>query len=232
MITNQGLISPAILSGGSRVIQTGHISFETMRKMGKWLVITLIIASFLLAVFGFPRISILLLIGVWGAASYSLSPLQFSYRPFAGDWFSLFPALFFLGIAGAWLALGHIPEWALQNATINALFCMAWVMVHHIPDIKADQQASPKKQTSVVWSAEKLGIARFPALLYLSLIGLSTLWLGMDRMWAAIGVLFIVGVAIFLVAKMKTEDHEQVSAIEKMLLLLAVVTAIWLGIFI
>src|SRR5699024_5744265 len=116
----------------------------------------------------------LLLIGIWAAVSYSLSPLQLSYRPFLGDWLSLFPAMFFLGIAGPWLLLDPLPEWAVQNATINALVCMGWVMVHHIPDIEADQQAAPVKRTSVVWFVDQFGLtfARAPAFLYFLLTGL------------------------------------------------------------
>ncbi|QQK77543.1 prenyltransferase [Salicibibacter cibarius] len=226
--------SPAILSGGSRVSQDGHITIITLEKLGKQLILAIVFTSIALAFLGLHELSILLLIGVWAAASYSRPPLQLSYRPFAGEVFSLFPSMLALGLAGAWLALDDIPMWALQNATINALFCVAWVMVHHIPDRYADQQAIPMKRTSIVWSMETFGheFSRFPAFFYLLLTGCCIFWLGTDRLWAALGLLAIVATSITLLKKMNINDDQQVSACEKIMLLLAIVNAIWLGVFI
>lgn len=226
--------SPAILSGGSRVIQTGVISASSLWLLGKWLVFSLSLIVIGLIIFGYFKIALLLAIGIWGSVSYSLRPLQLSYRPFIGEWLSLFPSIFILGLAGAWLTLDSIPEWALQNAIINALFCLAWVMVHHIPDYEADRAASPIKKTSVVWAVEKFGTAysRFPALLYFALTGLCAVWMGTDRILAMIGTLAVTGTAIFLVLKMQVHDHYQVSAYEKIILLLAMINGIWLGIFV
>ncbi|MFZ3579207.1 prenyltransferase [Virgibacillus sp. DJP39] len=226
--------SPAILSGGSRVIQTGVISASNLWLFGKWLIFFLGLITIALILFGYYKIALLLAIGLWGAISYSLPPLRFSYRPFVGEWFSTFPSVLVLGLAGAWLALDSIPEWALQNAVINALFCIAWVMVHHIPDRDADRKATPVKKTSVVWAHEKFGAAfsRLPALLYFGLTGLCALWLGFDRIWAMVGMLAMVGIAIFLVIKMQIEDDHQVSAYEKIILILAMINGVWLGVFI
>ena len=71
--------------------------------------------------------------------------------------------------------------------SINALFCMAWVMVHHIPDLEADKRAVPMKRTSVVWFVDTFGLyyARFPAFIYLLTALFCGLWLGFDRFWAA-----------------------------------------------
>ncbi|MFB4168187.1 prenyltransferase [Virgibacillus sp. JSM 102003] len=226
--------SPAILSGGSRVIQTGVISASSLWLLGKWLIFSLSLIVVGLIIFGYFKVALLLAIGLWGAISYSLRPFQFSYRPFFGEWLSMFPSVFILGLAGAWLPLDAIPIWALQNALINALFCLAWVMVHHIPDREADRNASPIKKTSVVWAFERFGSAfsRLPALLYFALAGLCAVWLGADRIWAMIGALSIVGTAIFLILKMQIENHYQVSAYEKIILILAMINGVWLGIFI
>ncbi|RDW15441.1 prenyltransferase [Oceanobacillus chungangensis] len=226
--------SPGILSGGSRVIQKGMFSLQTIRLLGIWFSVVLIILAILLLFFAQYKLTILLLIGIWGAASYSLPPFRFSYRPFLGEWFSLFPAILSLGIAGPWIILGTIPLWAYQNAVINALFCLAWVMVHHIPDLEADKRAIPKKRTTVVWFVDMFGLnyARFPALFYLLAVGLCTFWLGLERIWAA-GVLFTITIfALVLVMKINVEDHQQVTIYEKALLFLAMITAICLGVFI
>ncbi|SDO11590.1 prenyltransferase [Alkalicoccus daliensis] len=226
--------SPAILSGGSRLIQEKRVQVNTLYSIGKWLTIFLLSTAFLLTIFSHYFISFLILAGVWGAVSYSLPPFRLSYKPFAGEWLSLFPSLFFLGAAGPWIALGYLPEWALQNAVINALFCMSWVMVHHIPDLEADRQASPVKRTSVVWFVNHFDIrfARFPAVIYLLLTGLCAFWLGIERVWAAGGLVFFISISLIYSLFVDPKDPEKVTRLEKLLLLLAVLTAIWLGIFV
>ncbi|MDL4843174.1 prenyltransferase [Aquibacillus rhizosphaerae] len=226
--------SPAILSGGSRVIQTGLIPSRSLRRVGIAMIFLLSSLVVGLALFAHYKLALLLTIGLWGAISYSLPPLRLSYRPFIGEWLSTFPSVLALGIAGAWLAFEAIPEWALQNAMINGLFCIAWVMVHHIPDRDADKRAFPLKRTSVVWASEKfgMGFSRFPALLYFFLTALCAFWLGFSRLCAMIGLAAILSTAIFLVIKMDINNDEQVSAFEKIILILAMVNGIWLGIFI
>ncbi|MFB4164980.1 hypothetical protein ACE1TI_14415 [Alteribacillus sp. JSM 102045] len=127
-----------------------------------------------------------------------------------------------------------LPGWALQNAVINALICIAWVMVHHIPDVETDKNASPKKKTSVVWAADKYGkgFSRFPCVIILLPNRCMYFWLGTDRLWAALGLLIIVITSVFFIIKMKVENPFQISKIEKLLLLFAMINAIWIGIFI
>ncbi|SFP66113.1 prenyltransferase [Salibacterium halotolerans] len=226
--------SPAILSGGSRLIQTGAVPAETIGRAGKSLAAGLALLAAALLVTGFVRLGVLLAVGVWAAVSYSLRPLRTSYYPVAGEWISTFPSLFFLGLAGPWLALETLPQWAFQNALVNALICIAWVMVHHIPDVRADARAVPKKQTSVVWAAERFGFAfsRLPAVVYYVLTGACAFWLGIERLPAALGTAASAAAAIFLIVNMNVDDPEEVSKVEKWLLLLAIVTAVWLGIFV
>lgn len=225
--------SPAILSGGSRVIQQGLIRPHVVWKLGKWLTIILLIIGSLLAIVGRYELTILLVIGVWGAISYSLPSLRLSYFPFLGEWLSLFPSMFFLGLAAPWIMTQSIPEWAIQNALINALICMGWVMVHHIPDLEADRQAVPMKRTSVVWFADKFGIkyARFPAFLYIFIAGLCLIWVSIERPLAALLSMTMTIVALFLILKMNPKNLQQVTGYEKMLLLLAVIIAVILGVF-
>lgn len=225
--------SPAILSGGSRVIQNGFLSPETVWKLGKWLALVLTVIAAAMAVIGRYDFTFFIVTGIWAAASYSLPPLQLSYRPIAGEWLSLFPAMFVLGIAGPWLLLESIPIWAIQNAFINSLVCMAWVMIHHIPDVEADRRAIPKKCTTVVWCKEKFGqkFTRLPAILYFFIAGICTIWVGFDR-WVAGSLVFLFVVyAMYLVWHVKPDDINQVTTCEKILLLLAMLIAIALGIF-
>ncbi|MCQ4087918.1 prenyltransferase [Saccharibacillus sp. JS10] len=226
--------SPAMLSGGSRVIQNGHMSPATLGKFGLGLAIVLLICAVALIIWGQLPLAIILLIGIWGAASYSVPPLRLAYIPFAGEWLSTFPSTFALGLGGAWLMLGTFPEWAVQNAWINAMYCIAWVMVHHIPDLEADRQASPRKVTSVVWAVERFGLAyaRMPAVVYFAIIVLSAIWLATSDRWlGAAGIVVAAAISMYWLAKVDLKDAEAVTSCEKKMLLTAIVLAVWLGIF-
>ncbi|WP_411344414.1 prenyltransferase [Paenibacillus sp. WLX1005] len=228
-------LSPAMLSGGSRVIQEGRITPGILYRFGLWLMGILLVADVILLLTGQYRLAILLLVGIWGAASYSLPALRLSYYPLAGEWISTFPSALFLGLGGAWLATGSFPLWSVQNAIINALYCIAWVMVHHIPDLDADRQASPVKCTSVVWSADRWGIefSRVPALVYMVLIALCGIWLAISgRYIAAVGICIIVLLSIWWIWTMDVQQPDSVTACEKKLLLLAIAGAVLLGIFV
>lgn len=226
--------SPALLSGGSRVIQTGVMSVELLKKVGLGLSSILAVFAVIFAATGQYALSILLLVGIWGAATYSLKPFRFAYRPLLGEWLSLFPSILLLGVAAPWLMLEYIPVWGWQNALVNALWCMAWVMVHHIPDLEADRRAVPVKRTSVVWSVDTFGSAgaRYPALLYLAIAGVVALWMLATRPLAAIGVVALLAYGVFLIVKMDSKDTEAVTDIEKKLLFSAMATAVWMGVFI
>lgn len=139
-----------------------------------------------------------------------------------------------LGIAAPWILLEQIPLWAWQNSLINAIGCMALVMIHHIPDRDADRKALPIKQTSVVWAEDKFGMqaAKFPALLYFTIVGLLLLWIGLTRPIGAIGAGVILIIAIYLIIKMNAEDVDAVTKVEKKLLFSSFVTAIWLGVIV
>lgn len=232
-LTGTDAHSPAILSGGSRVIQKGFMEPKHVLKTARWLAIALLAFAILMAVIGRYELTILIIIGIWSAISYSLPPLRLSYRPFLGEALSLFPAIFFLGIAGPWIILDSVPLWAYQNAVINALVCMGWVMVHHIPDIEADMQAVPKKQTTVVWFVERFGVgfARFPAFIYFFLAGACTIWVGAERTVAASITAIVVLAALIFILKINPKDLKQVTNCEKILLVIAIIIAIVLGIF-
>ncbi len=226
--------SPALLSGGSRVIQSGAMSVPLLRKIGWTLTAVLAGVALLLMILGQEELSVLILVGIWGAASYSLRPFRFAYSPLLGEWLSLFPSMLLLGLAAPWLMLETIPAWGWQNALVNALWCMSWVMVHHIPDMEADRRAVPFKQTSVVWAADRFGIrgAGYPAILYLVMIGGIALWIFASRPVTAAGVIVMVGYGIYLILKMDKADAQAVTAAEKKLLLAAMATAVWMGLFI
>lgn len=128
------------------MLQTGVMKPEGLKKIGVRLASGLLILAVICFISGRTEAAVLLTVGVWGAYSYSMPPLRLSYRPFFGEWVSLFPSILLLGTAAPWIAMGTIPSWAWQNGLVNALFCLSWVMIHHIPDIKADKRADPVKK--------------------------------------------------------------------------------------
>lgn len=226
--------SPGLLSGGSRVLQTGTMSERMLIHIGIGVSVFLLFMTAIFAFLGYTKFAILTLVGLWGAGSYSLKPLRFAYYPFIGEWLSLFPTMLMIGLAAPWVLLDRVPIWAWQNACINAVWCMAWVMVHHIPDRQADRKAKPLKRTSVVWAEDMWGkhAAKWPALLYFALVGILLIWTAFNRPIAAIGAGFILFYSIYLIIKMKIQMVEDVTTIEKKLLVCAFITAIWLGIFV
>ncbi|MFD1065040.1 prenyltransferase [Oceanobacillus locisalsi] len=226
--------SPGVLSGGSKVLKTGTMTMGMLKQLGIWMTVFLLLMAGLFAALGLIEFAVLTLVGIWGAVSYSLKPFQLAYYPFIGEWLSLFPTMLMLGIAAPWVLLGQVPVWTWQNALVNAIWCMAWVMVHHIPDRHADRKAVPLKQTSVVWAENIFGAvgAKFPAVLYFILIGLLLLWTTFTRPTGAIGAGILLMYAIYLVVKMDIDNVEKVTNAEKKLLILAFATAIWLGVFI
>lgn len=72
---------------------------------------------------------------------------------------------------------------------------IAWLMVHHIPDIEADQKAHPQKITTVVWFHQQLktkSAVKIPSIIYFCLDLLLLMWLFPQRPIAGTGSLFMI----------------------------------------
>lgn len=223
--------SPGVLSGGSRVIQEKVFTYNQLKFFGIMLCTAMVLAAIFFFIFGHVKLGILTIIGIWGALTYSMKPFIFAYRPFAGEWLSLFPSMLFLGLAAPWIMLDTIPVWAWFNAAINAVWCMSWVMVHHIPDIDADQRARPVKNTTVLYAVNRWGrrAAHMPAVLYLVVISALAVVMTSTRELAGMVTLILAIVTVLMLFDMKNKDVEAVTAVEKKMLIMASVTAIVLG---
>lgn len=223
--------SPGVLSGGSRVIQTRHFTYDQLKLFGLVLSIFMMSAAVLLFIFGQIELGILTVIGIWGALSYSIKPFIFAYRPLAGEWLSLFPSMMSLGLAAPWIMLDAIPLWAWFNAAINAVWCMSWVMVHHMPDIDADQRARPVKRTTVLYAANRWGrrAAHLPAVTYLIVVAALAVIMTSTRELAGMVTLILSIVTVLILFDMKNSDVEAVTSAEKKMLIMAAFTAVFLG---
>ncbi len=224
--------SPGVLSGGSRVVQTRQFTYRQLKLFGIVLSAVMMSAALLFFISGHIELGILTVIGIWGALSYSIKPFIFAYRPFAGEWLSLFPSMLFLGLAAPWIMLDAIPLWAWFNAAVNAVWCMAWVMVHHMPDIDADQRARPVKRTTVLYAANKWGrrAAHMPAVTYLTVVVVLAVIMTSTRELAGLVTLILSIVTILMLFDMKNSDVGAVTSVEKKMLIMAAVTAIFLGV--
>lgn len=227
-------LSPAMLSGGSRVLIEDQISHTALKYIT--IVTTFIVAFlFILAIgSGANRLAVLLAIGWFTAFSYSVQPFSFAYRPFIAEVFSLFPSIFMLTIAAPWLALGEIPVWAVQNGIVNGLWFIGWVQISAIQDIYSDSQATPKKRTTAVYMTERFGIDKsiYAPLLYFSLMIPVALWILFTRPIAGIILAVLLGIVFYLVINMNARDNHDVARRLKLILIGAGVIAITLGLFI
>ncbi|HHW15607.1 MAG TPA: prenyltransferase, partial [Firmicutes bacterium] len=141
----------APLSGGSkavhrRLLGAGHLT---------WTAATAVAAAGLIALHftlhrGLAALR-LWLIAVWAAAAYSLPPLRLAYRPLAGEWLCAWPAVVAGAVGTFYLLTGTLTLPVLAAGALHGLFCLAWLMQHHLADVPADLAAHPAKLTTPAW---------------------------------------------------------------------------------
>lgn len=227
-------LSPAMLSGGSRVLIEEQISHSALRLIA--IVTTFIVAFLFILAVGSEayRLAVLIAVGWFTAFSYSVKPFSFGYRPFVAEVFALLPSIFMLTIAAPWLALGEIPMWAVQNGIVNGLWFIAWVQVSAIQDIYSDIQANPKKRTTAVYMTERFGIDKsiYAPMMYFLMIAPVAIWIMFTRPIAGIILVILLGCAIYLVLNMNARDNHDVAGRLILMLYGAGVVAITLGLLI
>lgn len=175
------------LSGGSRAVPRGLLGLHHLTWIG---VVAVSVAALIALYFTSrhkPGALVLWLIAVWSAVTYSLPPFRLAYRPLLGEWLAAWPAIV-AGAAGTFYLLTRRFAWPAAIAgALHGLFCLAWLMQHHLADIHADLAADPVKLTTPAWlyrlakaaggpeSEERaVGMARLPAMVYFSLAALGS----------------------------------------------------------
>lgn len=149
--------SPRIMSGGSHVIPQGYFTLKGLGAIGAaTLLLTLAIGLYFILAVG-PGVAIVLAIGVYAGVFYTTPPLATGYRPFVGEWLTALPALVALPVGAYYILTGTVTALVLVAAGVHGVLCIARLMNHHIPDLKADAAARPRKVTSVVWVRDHLG---------------------------------------------------------------------------
>lgn len=234
--------SPAILSGGSRVLQRCLLDKKALRDAAVYgIAIGLAFASYELALFHWRWFSVTV-VALICACTYSLPPLRLSYRPLLGEWFCAFPTVFTMGVAGPWIELGYLPRWAYDLALVHALLSVAWLMVHHIPDVAADLQAEPKKWTTVAWCVSKFKAGSclrngrtipcevMPACCYWVLGGLVLGWRILPvSIPAGVGGILLWCIGLISLLKANPRNVASCTRLERGLISYTVLCSLWLG---
>ncbi|HMW36154.1 MAG TPA: prenyltransferase [bacterium] len=138
-------------SGGSKVLKSG---LATITQLWHIFDVTTIVALGLM--FGLsqrtsPEIFWFFGIGYFVCLFYTLPPLQFAYRPFAGEWFGGFTGIF-LNMTGAYFVqTGQLDSAIILMAVITGLIYIAIMMVFHYLDYESDRHATPVKCTTIVF---------------------------------------------------------------------------------
>jgi len=149
--------TPGRISGGSHVMRDGLLS---AKRIGAVVVAALVVYLSLLGLMGMVRSPLLWPLGLAALAAgvfYSLPPLRFCYRPLAGEWLGIFPAMT-AGVLAAGIAVGERLTPVLWiTAVLQGVICSASVMEHHLVDIDSDWAARPPKRTSPAYWQRAVG---------------------------------------------------------------------------
>ncbi|MGC8487724.1 MAG: prenyltransferase [Clostridia bacterium] len=149
--------TPGRISGGSHVMRDGLLNG---RRIGVTVAAALLCYLGLLAWMGWSRTALLWPLGVaalFSAVFYSVPPLRFCYRPLAGEWLGIFPAMT-AGVLAAGLVVGETLTPILWvTAILQGIICSASVMEHHLVDIDSDWGATPQKRTSPAFWQRTIG---------------------------------------------------------------------------
>lgn len=153
-------------TGGSRFIQTGILSPDSMRRLGIGLLTAAALAGLILLLEKGPMILAFGLAGVLLAVLYSLGPVKLTSiglgETAVGVAFGVIPVT-----GAAWLQSGTIDQTVLIFSLPIALWVTAILLINEVPDIAADSATGKRtlpvrfglKATSVFYFCLHLGSA-------------------------------------------------------------------------
>lgn len=162
--------SPGRLSGGTRVIPRGLLGPAHLTGTALTAAVSAFAIALRFSLRAGPGVFLLWFVAVWAGAAYSLPPFRLAYRPLVGEWLCAFPAVAAGAVGTCYLLSGALPRAVFAAGVVHGLFCLAWLMLHHLADIPADLAARPPKLTTAAWLFRRSPrLARLPAPLYLAL---------------------------------------------------------------
>ncbi|MEW6724076.1 MAG: prenyltransferase [Bacillota bacterium] len=166
-------LSVGRLSGGSGVVRRGLLASRHLPLIAALALVAAGLVAHQLALTLGPVTWAFLGTGVWAAVAYTTNPLRLAYRPILGEWLAPFPAVVACTVGSCFVLTGSIDRQSILYGALHGLFCLAWLMQHHLADIPADLAARPPKMTTPAWIAHHWGLstARWPSVIYFAAAG-------------------------------------------------------------
>ena len=143
-------------SGGSKVIKSGLATIPQL-----WLMfgITSVLSFSLVALLYLrtdPRSLWFFGIGYFVCIFYTLPPMRFAYRPFAGEWLGGFTGIMLNMTGNYFVQTGYVSSLIFFFSITIGLVYIAIMMLFHYLDYESDRHAVPLKRTTIVF----LGLQR------------------------------------------------------------------------
>jgi len=148
--------SPRLLSGGSKVLAAGLLGERDLWRLFAASSATVGAVAAMAILWRSPWILLFAGTGYVAGVAYTAPPLRLSYRPFAGEWLGGFLGVFLAGTGAFFIQALTLTPLAVITAAAHASTCVGMLLVHHYLDHAADRDASPRKETTVVF----LGLGR------------------------------------------------------------------------
>lgn len=179
------------LSGGSRVVPDGQLTGQQLYRASFIALLAMLVLALVSALYHRPWMLALTLIAAFGAASYSLKPIQTSYRGY-GELHQALSCGVLLPVIGFYMQSGSLAEfpWALLICTF--LIFYAGNIITALADTPSDSAGG--KRTYPVRHGEKK--ARKHALILLSIAYTTALLIISNKSLSAGAALFICAPAI------------------------------------
>jgi 1,4-dihydroxy-2-naphthoate octaprenyltransferase len=223
-----------VLSGGSKVLHRDLLSLSELSQIG----VVALVASAALGIYVAAKAGFWvwphLVIGIGAALAYSLPPLRLSYRPLLGEWLCALPALAAASSCTYYVAVGAVSWRVVLAGALHGVFCLGWLMEHHISDVPADLRATPRKVTTVAYVTQLWGSGAAPwvaASYFLLAIPLSiSLWRHDSlRLVKSIPSITMALVAAAKAANTNPNSTADITLRERFLILITFAHVIWLG---
>jgi len=229
--------SQGILSGGSGVIKEGLLNEGSILLAGLFGLVLAVGAGIYFSSFRGPFVLVFLLVGAWSALSYTLPPFRLAYRPFLGEWLAMFPAFISCTAGSFYIFTGSLTREVVTAGILHGILTVGWIMQHHLPDIPADLQASPRKITTPAMFCEKWGYsaARLVPVFYYLFAVVISLAAGIFLNPVFLLTVFPAAICIYLAASTDALDIQSITYREKWMICIstghAAALAFVLGVF-
>lgn len=225
--------SPGILSGGSKVVKRDFFNLRELSYVGAAALILGTALSLYFVYYYGLFILLLLSVGIWAAVAYTLPPIRLAYRPLFGEWLGAWPATAACTLGAYFILTGRLDRVVIAVAAVHGTFSVAWLMQHHLADIKSDLGATPPKLTTVAVAARRLGLpaARYIVALYFLLLVVLSLMLGLWVEWILVVPAALGAVGIYLAMVTDISQVTDITRREMGMILLSAVNTLILAIY-